>query len=71
MEGNGIARDGAPSGAPPDFTFVMPTGEIVRGRVWMITDSQVVENGHTFGTKWNMVTANRGHSMRWVLIEDV
>lgn len=56
---------------PPDFTFIMPSGEIVRGRVWMISDSQFVEHGHSFNAGWDMITSARGHSLRWVLIEDV
>lgn len=57
---------------PPDFNFIMPSGEIVRGRVWMVTDPQIVTNGHTFSAHWAMDDAgNRGHKLRWVLVEDI
>lgn len=56
---------------PPDFNFILPSGEIVRGVVWFVTKSQIVEDGYTFSSNWAMETSRRGVKMRWVLIEDV
>lgn len=77
MDGNGEAQKRLPSALdatiPPDFNFVMPSGEVIRGRVWMVTAPQVVTPGHTFSANWAMDETGkaRGHKLRWVLVEDL
>lgn len=78
MDGNtNGAPQAFPSGLddsiPPDFNFLLPSGEVVRGRVWHVTDPQRVTDGHTFSAHWAMNQQRKlaGHKLRWVLIEDV
>jgi hypothetical protein len=58
---------------PPDFNFLLPSGEVVRGRVWHVTEPTQVTDGHTFSAHWAMNQQRKlaGHKLRWVLIEDV